>query len=87
MKIQSSDFISEGADSPVAETTEIRGATSETYKINLGGRLLFVKKAVDNRRSRAAFRKEYEVGRTIDCPYVVKYVGFEEDDEKVLIYM
>lgn len=90
MKIQSSDFISEGADSAIAETTEIRGATSETYKINIDGRLLFVKKArleADNKRRRAAFRKEYEVGRTIDCPYVVKYVGFEEDDEKVLIYM
>ena len=89
--MQTSDFISDKEESDKIETLGIRGATSETFKRRIDGRLYFVKQLrpeySGDKRYREAFRKEYEVGKSIDCPYIVKYVAMEEGADGLCILM
>lgn len=47
------------------------------------GRRVFVKRLrkemADDERYREAFRKEFEIGKTLDCPSLVKYIRMEDD--------
>ena len=89
--MQTSDFISDKEESDKIETLGIRGATSETFKRRVDGRLYFVKQLSPeysaDKRYREAFRKEYEVGKSIDSPYIVKYVAIEEGTDGLCILM
>ena len=89
--MQTSGFISDKEESDKIETLGIRGATSETFKQRIDGRLYFVKQLRPEYRSdkryREAFRKEYEVGKSIDSPYIVKYVAMEEGADGLCILM
>ena len=89
--MQTSGFISDKEESDKIETLGIRGATSETFKQRIDGRLYFVKQLRPEYRSdkryREAFRKEYEVGKSIDSPYIVKYVAMEEEADGLCILM
>jgi len=89
--MQTSDFISDKEESDKIETLGIRGATSETFKRRIDGRLYFVKQLrpeySGDKRYREAFRKEYEVGKSIDSPYIVKYVAMEEGTDGLCILM
>lgn len=59
------------------------GTTSQCYKLVKGGEVMFVKALRENYQGeeqfRQLFRKEYEVGRVINSPYIVRYHSFEED--------
>ena len=89
--MQTSGFIFDKEESDKIETLGIRGATSETFKQRIDGRLYFVKQLNpeyrDDKRYREAFRKEYEVGKSIDCPHIVKYVTVEEGADGLCILM
>ena len=89
--MQTSDFISDKEESDKIETLGIRGATSETFKRRVDGRLYFVKQLSPeystDKRYREAFHKEYEVGKSIDSPYIVKYVAMEEGADGLCILM
>lgn len=89
--MQTSDFIFDKEESDKIETLGIRGATSETFKRRVDGRLYFVKQLRPeysaDKRYREAFRKEYEVGKSIGSPYIVKYVAMEEDADGLCILM
>lgn len=47
------------------------------------GRRVFVKELrrdyAGDKRYQDAFRKEFEIGRTLDCPYLVQYIRMEDD--------
>lgn len=89
--MQTSGFIFDKEESDKIETLGIRGATSETFKRRVDGRLYFVKQLNpeyrDDKRYHEAFRKEYEVGKSIDSPYIVKYVAVEEGADGLCILM
>lgn len=89
--MQTSDFISNKEENDKIETLGIRGATSQTFKRRIDERLYFVKQLrpehSGDRRYREAFRKEYEVGKSIDSPYIVKYVAMEEGADGLCILM
>lgn len=89
--MESSDFIPEHESCDKIELLGIRGGTSETYKRTIGDKLYFVKQLrpefATNKRYRAAFRKEYEVGKRINCPYIVKYQAIEENADGLCILM
>lgn len=89
--MQTSGFISDKEESDKIETLGIHGATSETFKRRIDGRLYFVKQLRSeyrgDKRYREAFHKEYEVGKSIDCPYIVKYVAMEEGVDGLCILM
>lgn len=67
------------------------GATSIGCRVTDGERMLFMKRPrpelIDDERMRMAFRKEYEVGRRVHSPYVVRYVDLHDSDDDVYILM
>jgi len=89
--MQTSGFISDKEENDKIETLGIRGATSETFKRRVDGRLYFVKQLrpeySGDKRYREAFRKEYEVGKSTDSPYIVKYIAMEEGTDGLCILM
>lgn len=89
--MQTSGFIFDKEENDKIETLGIRGATSETFKRRIDGRLYFVKQLNPeyrgDKRYHEAFLKEYEVGRSIDCPHIVKYVAVEEGADGLCILM
>lgn len=67
------------------------GATSLTYKIQKNGQTLFMKKLrpelSGDKRYRDLFYKEYNTGKTIHNPYIVKYIEITDDSEGLCIIM
>lgn len=67
------------------------GATSLTYKIQKNGQTLFMKKLRPelngDKRYRDLFYKEYNTGKTIHNPYIVKYIEITDDSEGLCIIM
>ena len=89
--MQTSAFINGDSSPDKIETLGIEGAKSRTFKRRIEGRLYFMKllRAEYNADSRyhSAFFKEYEVGKSISSPYVVKYVGIENNSDGLYILM
>ena len=78
------------------ETEEIkplgmRGATSCSYRVRIGGKEHFMKQLrpelKDDWRYRSAYQKEYEVGRKINNPYIVRYESIDENANGLYILM
>lgn len=78
------------------ETEEIkplgmRGATSYSYRVRIGGKEHFMKQLrselKDDWRYRSAYQKEYEVGRKINSPYIVRYESIDEKADGMYILM
>ena len=72
------------------EKTEIlntKSSTSLIYKLRKEGKLFFMKQLrpefSNNERYREAFYKEFEAGKSISSPYVVKYSSIEENADGV----
>lgn len=61
------------------------GATSDTYKVRVNGKWHFMKRSkreyVNHPIYNAAFRKEFDVGYTLEHPNIVRYVFKGEDKE------
>ena len=73
------------------EILGIAGATSDTFKRRVDGKLYFMKRlrpefSADS-RYREAFFKEYEAGKSISTPFVPKYVSIEDDADGLYILM
>ncbi len=78
------------------ETEEIKplgtkGATSCSYRVRIGGKEHFMKQLrpelKDDWRYRSAYQKEYEVGRKINNPYIVRYESIDENVNGLYILM
>ncbi len=76
------------------EKTEIlntKSSTSLIYKLRKEGKLFFMKQLrpefSNNERYREAFYKEFEAGKSISSPYVVKYSSIEENADGLYILM
>ncbi len=57
------------------------GATCETFKVRIYGKLHFLKRPhnISDTRLQAAFRKEFELGFNLEHPGIVRYVSFDTD--------
>ncbi len=89
--MQTSGFINSNLSDDKIEFLGITGATSNTFKRRIDGRLYFMKQlrreyACDS-RYREAFFKEFEAGKSIESPYVVKYICIKEDSDGLYILM
>ena len=78
------------------ETEEIKplgtkGATSCSYRVRIGGKEHFMKQLrpelKDDWRYISAYQKEYEVGRKINNPYIVRYESIDENANGLYILM
>lgn len=87
---ESSDFISKDNNADI-EMLDLCGKTSLTYKIRIDGRLCFMKKLrpeLSKKKSyRELFYKEYNTGKKINSPYVVKYIDIKDDADGLCIVM
>ena len=73
------------------ELLDDSGSTSLAYKLCIDGRVYFMKQLRPElqyeRRYREAFIKEYNTGRGIENPHVVKYLDLKEDNHGLYILM
>ena len=87
---QSSDFIKRG-ETTDAELLEQFGSTSLAYKIRLNGQVRFMKKLRPELRNdgryRDLFYKEFNTGKRISSPYIVKYLDIKDDADGLCILM
>jgi len=71
-------------DLKVVDVCDTEGGTSNTYCVLKEGRMFFLKcmkeELVNTTHGKEIFRKEYELGRTLDCPNVVHYHEYFEKD-------
>ena len=85
-----SGFIS-GSTKDDVEQLEQFGTTSLAYKIKLNGQVCFMKRLRpelrNDQRVRELFYKEYNTGKKIDCPHVVKYLDIKDDADGLCIIM
>ncbi|MBR1725997.1 MAG: hypothetical protein IJ724_05000 [Muribaculaceae bacterium] len=81
--MESSGFDATISLPPDAERLTASGATCDGYRIRRYGKLLFVKRLkqslAGDPRYRAALRKEFETGYTLEHPSLVRYVECGDD--------
>ena len=86
----SSDFITEGSPGGI-EILDLCGATSLAYKICIDGQVCFMKKLRPELRSDSRYRdlfyKEFNTGKSIRSPYIVKYLNIKDDADGLCIIM
>ena len=86
----SSEFILKGKTADV-ELLDLFGATSIAYKTNIDGQVCFMKKLRpelrNDKRCRDLFYKEYNTGKKISSPYIVKYIDIKDDAHGLCIIM
>lgn len=74
-----------------AKTVTSSGNTCECYIVQIGGKRSFMKRLrqefSDNLSFRALFRKEFEKGRLISHPNIVKYESLHESNDDCYILM
>ena len=65
------------------------GATSLSYRVGIDGKQYFMKQLrsefFPNKSNRDLFYKEYELGKKIDSPYIVKYHDIYESNDELYI--
>ena len=73
------------------ERLDSKGATSLAYKVRIEGKEYFMKQLrpelKDDWRYISAYQKEYEVGRKINNPYIVRYESIDENANGLYILM
>ena len=89
--MQTSDFFDKDTDTKEKQLIDSGSSTSITYKLSMDGRLYFMKQLrpeySNDPRYRSLFFKEYECGKAISHPYVVRYIDMGEDEEGLYIIM
>ena len=89
--MQTSDFFDKDTDIKEKQLIDSDSSTSITYKLSKEGRLYFMKQLrpeyASDPRYRSLFFKEYECGKAISHPYVVRYTDIGEDEEGLYIIM
>lgn len=67
------------------------GKKSVTQDVTIDGKKYFKKQLAsgyrENLRHRMSLYKEFEIGQRIDCPYIVKYIGINEDEQGLFVLM
>lgn len=89
--MQTSDFIDDNIRVEEKQLIDSGSSTAITYKLTMEGRLYFMKQLrpeyTNDPRYRSLFFKEYECGKAISHPYVVRYTDIGEDEEGLYIIM
>ena len=87
---QSSDFIFNGKVANI-EMLDLFGTTSIGYRTNIDGRVYFIKKLrpelSHDKRYRDLFYKEFNTGKNICNPYIVKFFDIIDDGDELSIVM
>ena len=81
--MESSQFSDDQPRFESMEPVDTNGATSDTFRVKLYGKLHFLKRLkpqyVGDIRYQEAFRKEFETGYRLEHPYLVRYVSLTND--------
>ena len=81
--MESSQFTDNQLSFESLESLDTQGATCETFRVKLYGKLHFLKRlkpVFDNDiRYKEAFRKEFETGYRLEHPHLVRYVSLTDD--------
>ena len=89
--MQTSDFFDKDTNIKEKQLIDSGSSTSITYKLSKEGRVYFMKQLrpeyANDPRYRSLFFKEYECGKAISHPYVVRYTDIGEDEEGLYIIM
>lgn len=89
--MQDSGFLSRDAELASIDRLDSNGGTSETYVVTINGKKLFMKRLrpefADDPKYRILFEKEYELGKSLNSPYIPQYVSMGNDDEGPYILM
>ena len=85
-----SDFITCSIRTDI-EQLDFYGTTSLAYKTHINGQTFFIKKLRpelrNDERYRHLFYKEFNTGKKIHSPYIVKYLSIRENDDELCIVM
>ena len=81
--MESSQFSDSCSQFESLEPLEVQGATCDTFRVKLYGKLHFLKRLkaeyASDIRYQEAFRKEFETGYRLEHPNLVRYVSFSDD--------
>lgn len=81
--MESSQFSDSGSRFEAVEQLEAQGATCDTFRVKLYGKLHFLKRLKPafsgDIRYREALRKEFETGYRLEHPNLVRYISFDDD--------
>ncbi len=81
--MDSSQFSDSQSRFDVIEQTESQGATCDTFRIKLYGKLHFLKRLkaeyTNDILYQEAFRKEFETGYRLEHPHLVRYISLSDD--------
>lgn len=81
--MESSNFSDEQPRFEAIEPIDSNGATCDTFRVKLYGKLHFLKRLkpafVNDIRYQEAFRKEFETGYRLEHPNIVRYVSFSDE--------
>ena len=89
--METSKFLTDNIYFDKVELIKETSTFSRLYKLRIDGRLYFMKQLreeyASDPRHRSMFFKEYEAGKGISSPYVVEYIGINEDSYGLYIIM
>jgi serine/threonine protein kinase len=81
--MESSEFTNSQPQFKALESFEVHGATCDTFRVKLYGKLHFLKRLkpelTDDIRYQEAFRKEFETGYRLEHPHLVRYISLNDD--------
>ena len=81
--MESSQFSDSGSRFEAVEQLEAQGATCDTYRVKLYGKLHFLKhlkpEVAGDIRYQEALRKEFETGYQLEHPNLVRYISLDDD--------
>jgi len=81
--VESSQFSDSGSRFEAVEQLEAQGATCDTYRVKLYGKLHFLKRlkpeVAGDIRYQEALRKEFETGYQLEHPNLVRYISLDDD--------
>ena len=81
--MESSQFSDSQSRFEAVEQLETQGATCDTFRVKLYGKLHFLKRLKAEYRGdiryREALRKEFETGYRLEHPNLVRYISFDDD--------
>lgn len=86
-----SGFINEETQTSTIEKLDPQGGTSEAFIVKTEGKNLFMKRLrpefANNPKYRTIFEKEYELGKSLDSPYIPQYISLNKDKDGLYIIM
>lgn len=94
--MDSSDFITDDSITQASKDEELipltdRGGTLNAFLLRKEGKNFFLKKLkpefVQDQRYRELFRKEFDLGQSLDNPHFVKYISLQDDEKGMQIMM